>query len=1071
MGAAAATRASPPDMLFTRLGADQGLSHGAVRAIVQDADGFMWFGTEDGMDRYDGYELRHFFHQRGVPGSLPAGWISAMASDHTGRLWIGSVGSGVVWRNKADGSFHAPLSANGIPLVDGGARIRALYVDRQNALWLATRDGGVDRVDLEQGETTEYRHRAGDAESLSDDSVFAIAESASGEIWIGGNSGLDALDPRSGHIEHFADRMSLAGVPAAEGVKVNALCVDSEGKVWVGLDMGVVEIDPAKGTVRLLRHSDDAPHSLPDGRVNALLEDRSRRLWIGMSTGLALLDRRTDQAELFTRDPTNSASLPDNNVATLYEDRSGLLWVGTKTGGVARWNPSSWSFGLHRLANAGDGVTSFTTDPAHTLWIGSFGGGVSAIDAATGRETRYWTGAKPPFVLRDDNVMALASDERGRIWLGTMFHGLDRLDPARGEVRHFDSIAGDATSLPAGGVMSLLRDAQDRLWIGTYGGGLARIDPGSDRVVRYPHGRDAESDLSADRATALAEDRDGLLWIGTDGGGLNVLDPASGRFAHFKHDANNPNSVSGDTVYAVHVDAAGHVWVGTRGGGLDRIVGAPFSKSGLRFQNLSENEGLPDSTVYGIEADSAGNLWVSTNRGLAIVEPTGRTVRTFHRVHGLQGDEFNFGAHYRAPDGTLYFGGANGYNAFRPERLPISDTPPQIVLTDVVKLNQHIPSPESLRDLNLDHRDSVISLRFAALDFAGPGEDRYAYQLAGYDKDWVYTGDARQASYTDLAGGDYVFHVRAANSEGRWNESPLSLHIHVAAPPWTTPAAKALYAVALLIVAGFIWLAYRKRREREALYARRLEREVLERTAELAERNRDMQTVNKRLQEASLSDLLTGLGNRRSLHDAMAALTDSERAARFVLMVVDLDDLKPINDKYGHDAGDAVLLEIAAILRRMCRASDLIVRWGGDEFVVMFPDADLDNASALAESIRSAVAKQLYRIPGGQTVRTSCSIGFAQYPFIPGHPRMLNWEETLSIADIALYEAKRDRNHWLGLAGTEKAAEYPFMKSALTTGLAVFEREGYIIVRRRVSIHSDTEDLQRGSRRTPPVTI
>jgi GGDEF domain-containing protein len=155
----------------------------------------------------------------------------------------------------------------------------------------------------------------------------------------------------------------------------------------------------------------------------------------------------------------------------------------------------------------------------------------------------------------------------------------------------------------------------------------------------------------------------------------------------------------------------------------------------------------------------------------------------------------------------------------------------------------------------------------------------------------------------------------------------------------------------------------------------------------------------------------------------------------------------------------------------MCRASDLIVRWGGDEFVVMFPDADLDNASALAESIRSAVAKQLYRIPGGQTVRTSCSIGFAQYPFIPGHPRMLNWEETLSIADIALYEAKRDRNHWLGLAGTEKAAEYPFMKSALTTGLAVFEREGYIIVRRRVSIHSDTEDLQRGSRRTPPVTI
>jgi diguanylate cyclase (GGDEF)-like protein len=216
---------------------------------------------------------------------------------------------------------------------------------------------------------------------------------------------------------------------------------------------------------------------------------------------------------------------------------------------------------------------------------------------------------------------------------------------------------------------------------------------------------------------------------------------------------------------------------------------------------------------------------------------------------------------------------------------------------------------------------------------------------------------------------------------------------------------------------------------------------------------------------------LTGLGNPRSLHDAMAALTDIERPARFVLMVVDLDDLKPINDKYGHDAGDAVLLEIAGILRRMCRAADVIVRWGGDEFVVMCPGADLESASALAEGIRLAVAKQHYRMPGGQIVRTSTSIGFAQYPFITEHPKMLDWEETLSIADMALYEAKRDRNQWLGLAGTEKAAEYTSVKSALTAGLAVLEREGCIIVRRRVSSHTDTVDLLRRSKRTPSVTI
>jgi len=754
----------------------------------------------------------------------------------------------------------------------------------------------------------------------------------------------------------------------------------------------------------------------------------------------------------------------------LFQDRGGLLWIGTKTGGAARWNPRSWAFGLHGLANTGDGVTAFTTDAAHVLWIGTFGGGLLAIDPQSGRETRYWTGAKPPLALRDDDVMALASDDRGRIWLGTMNHGIERLDPARGQIQHFESVATDAKTLPANGIMSLLRDAHEHLWVGTYGGGLARIDLKDDRVVRYAHGRDDEAGLSGDRATALAEDRNGLLWIGTDGGGLNVLDPASGRFVHFRHDANVANSLSGDTVYTLHVDAAGQVWAGTRGGGLDRIVGDPFAKSGLRFENLAESEGLPDSTVYGIESDSSGNLWVSTNRGVALVRPSDRSIRTFRHSHGLQGDEFNFGAHYRGPDGVLYFGGANGYNAFQPERLSVSDVRSQIVLTDVVKLNQHVVSPESLKDLQLGYRDSVITLRFAALNFTGSAENHYAYRLVGFDKDWVYAGDARQASYTDLAAGDYVFEVKAANDDGRWNGVPLALPIHVASAPWATGWAKAIYCAALLGVAGFAWLAYRRRGEHQAQYARRLEREVELRTAELAERNRDMQRANQRLHEASLSDLLTGLGNRRSLHDAMAALMKKSDTSPFVLLVVDLDDLKPINDTYGHEAGDAVLLEIAAILRRECRESDRLVRWGGDEFIVMRPDADLAEAGLLAESICASVANMVYPIGGGQTARTSCSIGIAQFPFIPSKPRMLDWEETLSIADIALYEAKRERNHWLGLAGTDKTAEYPSVKAALAHGLAASEREGTIIVRRRTVNPDDAADLPRRNRRMEQVT-
>jgi diguanylate cyclase (GGDEF)-like protein len=678
--------------------------------------------------------------------------------------------------------------------------------------------------------------------------------------------------------------------------------------------------------------------------------------------------------------------------------------------------------------------------------------------------------------LRDDTVMAMVADSQGRVWLGTMSHGIERVDPVRAEVAHFDHDDADAGSLPAAGVMSLLLDSRGRVWVGTYGGGLARIDPDGRRVVRYPHDRLDDSGLAGDRATALAEDRDGLIWIGTNGSGLDVLDPASGHFAHFVHDPHDPNSLSANSVYALHVDGHGVVWVGTRGGGLDRVRGAPFAKNPLRFDNLSENEGLPNSTVYGIEADLSGKLWVSTNRGLAAVVPAAHAVHGFRRSHGLQGDEFNFGAHYRAPDGTLYFGGANGYNAFVPERLQLNERPPPVVITEILKLNKRVsPTPETLGALQLGFRDAVVTFQFAALDFTGPAENRYAYRLEGFDHDWVDAGTARQATYTNLDGGNYVFRVRASNNDGRWSDAPVSLQLHVAPQPWATWWARCLYGATLFAVIYFVWEAQHRRVLREAAYARRLRQEVDVRTEELAQRNRDMERANQQLHAASVTDSLTGLGNRRCLHDAMAALlgptahaaegtAPNRRAERFVLMMVDLDFLKPINDRYGHEAGDAVLLQMAEILRREFRAKDLIVRWGGDEFVVMCRDADLELASVLAERVRSSVAKRLFKLGEGKVARTSCSIGFAPFPFIPNHPQLVDWEHSLSMADIALYEAKHNRNTWVGWVGTEKAAELPSLPAVLAADSAGLERDGFLVVKRRPWNPAETVDQMRAPR-------
>jgi len=1062
-------------MLFARVGSDSGLSQGSIMAIAQDTQGFLWFGTEDGLDRFDGYDWRHFMHARQDRGSLPNNWISTLTLDARGRLWIGSDGGGLAWREEQLGTFRV-AGPSVLDPNDGDAKVQAVLPTRDGKLLVGTRGAGLRLFDADQHPIHEYRHDTALADSLSDDTVFAVTEGPSGRIWVGTASGLDRLDLASGHIEHFGDRLAQLTQAESGRVRVDALKFDSHGVLWIGMKAGLARLDVETGGLRLLRHRDDDPASLPAARVTAILEDTAQRLWVGTGDGLALVDRRTEHCTVMRHDPADPASLPDSHVTTLFQDRTGLLWIGMKNGAIARWNPRSWSFGHHRFGDPeADNVTGFAVDPHGTLWVGSFGAGVAAIAQPGGSITRLRHASKSPLALRDDTVMALVTDEFDRVWIGTMNKGIQRLDPVHGRTTEFDYSSSNPASLPAPGVMSLLRDSRGRIWVGTFGGGLARIDPDTDQVVRYPFGHDDAGGLAGDRATALAEDRTGLIWIGTDGSGLDVLDPSTGRFAHFRHDPRKPSSLSADTIWAVHVDDAGGIWVGTRGGGLDHALGAPFGKDGLRFDNVSEGDGLPNSSIYGIESDSSGNLWLSTNRGVAEFRPTDRMIRSFRRSHGLQGDEFNFGAHYRGADGTLYFGGANGYNAFLPERLQFDDKPPTTVLTQILKLDKPAsPAPEMLQELKLGYGDSVVTFRFAALDFSGPEENRYAYRLDGFDKDWVSADSSRQATYTNLDGGDYVFRVRAANADGRWSETPIALHVRVAPPPWATWWARTLYGCAFFTLLACVWISQQRRLRREEAYGRRLQFEVDARTAELAERNRDMERANQQLRAASVSDTLTGLGNRRCLHDAMTNLFSAEEKAsgkpppRFVLMVIDLDCLKPINDQYGHEGGDAVLIQIAEILRREFRPIDLIVRWGGDEFVVLCMNADMAVAGTLAERVRASVSKRIFRVGDGLVARTSCSIGFAPFPFIVDHPRLLDWEETLGIADVALYEAKSDRNTWVGWCGTEKIASLPSVTAALAADAAGLEAGGYLTVQRRPWNPNETVDLLRNPRSPGP---
>ena len=398
-------------------------------------------------------------------------------------------------------------------------------------------------------------------------------------------------------------------------------------------------------------------------------------------------------------------------------------------------------------------------------------------------------------------------------------------------------------------------------------------------------------------------------------------------------------------------------------------------------------------------------------------------------------------------DGQLLFGGPNGYNAFDPKKLEFNSHAPQVALTGYYKLNAPVPTAvpvDRLEHAELGYRDSVVSFEFAALDYSSPESNRFSYMLQGFDETWVDAGNKHMATYTNLTGGNYVFRVRAANDDGKWNTDGVVLPIRVEYPPWVTAWAKASYVIILLLLGLAVRQLQRRKLRREVEYSTRLKLDVEMRTTELTH-------ANRQLKEASLTDQLTNLGNRRFMGEAMVALEQSVKGSegrRLALLVIDLDYLKPINDTYGHEAGDRVIFQIAELLRRCCRSTDYLVRWGGDEFVIAFLDANLDAAATLAEEIRSRVSKQIFRLAHGKTARCTCTIGFCTYPFVPCLPDMLTWEQTLAIADAGLNRAKTQRNYWAGIASTELSRMLDAkLIDALNSDPLEIERNGYIAFR------------------------
>jgi signal transduction histidine kinase/ligand-binding sensor domain-containing protein/CheY-like chemotaxis protein len=850
-GAAFADGTTQP-LYFEHLTVREGLSQSTVMSFLQDSQGYLWLATESGLDRYDGYSIREYRRQRGNDAALASDYVWSIVEDAHHDLWLATVGGGVErWDRRSDRFQHFRHDPGKSQSLASDAA-RTLLIDARGRIWVGTLDQGLDILDPLTGLARHFQHHDDDPHSLSANVVRASYMDHAGHIWVGTDGGLSEYQPSS---DDFVNYGTTASGITLTDIQVRAIREDHTGALWIGTRSGGLNrLDPRTGHVTAFRHDPHDPRSLSDDRVWSILEDDARRLWVATAEGLNRFDPDSGTFVRYRNDASDPHSLRDSDVLALYQDRGGVLWVGTRAGGASHWNPKSWQLGHYRSAAFRDTqVSSFATDGSGKVWVGTIGAGLVEIDSRTGSEHHYGTAGDASLTLTDDRVMALLSDRDGVLWVGTMGGGLQRLDLRTGTTHTYRSDPADTTTLPANGVMTLYEDRHGVLWVGTFGGGLASIDRSTGRVTRYPYGSDDPSALSSPRATAIAEDTRGNLWVGTAGGGLNLLERKTGRFYHFRRDDKDPNSLSDNDIYALHVDRHGNLWVGSAGGGMDLVVGTSAAPGQVHFENQTARIHLPSQAVWGIESDREDRLWISTNNGLVRFDPQPTAtqdspVKIFHEAHGLQGEEFNFNAHYQAHDGTLYFGGNDGFNAFSPESVVANTPPPRVVLTSTSKLNHvlsasEMPAPE--RPLQLSYGDKLLTFEFAALDFTSPANNHYAYRLEGFDSGWVDAGTLHRATYTNLDAGNYAFHVRAANADGAWSTADLVIPVQVAPAPWNTLAARIGYATLALLILGYLGRLQRARRARELRYSRQLEETVRVRTHELQERNQQLQVLTR----------------------------------------------------------------------------------------------------------------------------------------------------------------------------------------------------------------------------------
>lgn len=806
-----------PDYKFTQLKIEDGLSQSTVYSIIQDKKGFVWFGTGNGLNRYDGYKFLIYSNNPVDSTTISDNGIISMFEDKEGILWIGTSAGNI---NRFDRTKEEFSHNNISELIEKSelpsdyyfdypisfARnlsqtITAICEDLNKNLWIGTWGKGIIVIDKNFNLLNHFYNDSNDNNStLPSNRIMDIQCDSDGNIWIAtfGKGLLKAeLNGNKYNSIKFNTFLNKNSDIAGDDFIIKVF-EDRKKNIWIGtyysgvffLSADKKKLNPKQ--VNFIQYKNSVgENSLSNNTVMYFDEDKEGNIWIGtLGGGLDRFNTKSKSFSNFKSDPLNQNSLADNDVLSLCVDKSGIVWVGSHLGkGITKIQRNTTKFNLigfqpNNPKYLNDGVVwAIHKDKSGLLWIGTYKGGLNCYDPLRNKLLFYKD--KSNSKLSSNHIRVIAEDNYENLWIGTYDGGLNIFNKKTGEIKVYSHNPNDTNSIAGNQIQTILIDGND-YYIGTFGGGINKVsvigNPFTQQLKfrKFIHKDDDEYSVSDNRIYKIYKDEKGIIWICTYGGGVNLFNPDSETFKKYPNTAAEKENITANNMMTILRDSYNTMWVGTYGDGL-----FSFDIESGKFTRYSVREGMSSAVVYGILEDRLKNLWISSDNGIYKYDLINKDFTRFDIKDGLQSLEFSGGAYLYSNDGIMYFGGINGINYFRPEEIKTNTFIPPVVISSIKVLDNIIKGEPS--ELNLRYDENTISFEFASLDYSDPKDNLYTYILEGFDNDWQFTNSSlRIATYTNLSPGEYVFKVRGSNSDGIWNENYASITVIISPPFWKT---------------------------------------------------------------------------------------------------------------------------------------------------------------------------------------------------------------------------------------------------------------------------------------------